>query len=182
MISSLKDLVLRALKSPVAIVGLIGSVLVVLANAAPAIDGAQTLWQRWTGPQTGLETTWQGTWKSRKGYNYAFAMQLDVREDETAEGQISWELVATPPNSHLANRVGDTAIEYVSGRFDRANNVAIVAGYDISDATLIAKDTYKFQIKLDKVSFFGMTKNDGDTKHLGDWAAEAQGSVIVTAK
>jgi hypothetical protein len=176
MISSLKDLVLRALKSPVAIVGLIGSVLVVLANAAPAIDGAQTLWQRWTSPQTGLETNWQGTWKSRSGYSFAFAMQLDVGEDQTAQGWISWELLATPTNSPLAPRIGDTAIEYVSGRFDRANNIATVAGYDISDATLIAKDTYKFQIKSDKISFVGMTKNHGD------WAAEAQGTVIVTAK
>ncbi len=103
-------------------------------------------------------------------------MQLDVRADSTAEGQIRWELVATPPNSHLAHRIGDSAIEYVSGRFDRANNVAMLAGHDVTDPTLIALDSYKFQIKSDKVSFVGMTK------HRGDWAAEAQGSVIVTVK
>jgi hypothetical protein len=103
-------------------------------------------------------------------------MKLDVGEDQKALGWISWELLATPTNSPLAPRIGDTAIEYVSGRFDRANNIATVAGYDISDATLIAKDTYKFQIKSDKISFVGMTKNHGD------WAAEAQGTVIVTAK
>lgn len=176
MFSSLKEAAARALKSPVAIIGLIGSVLVVLANASPAIDGAENLWRRWTRQHAGLETNWQGTWKSRTGYNYSFAMQLEVREDETAMGQINWELVATPPNSHLADRVGDTAIEYVSGRFDKADNIATIAGYDVSDPTLIARDTYKFQIKSDKISFVGMTKNHGD------WAAEAQGSVIVTAK
>jgi len=174
--SSLKATLLRAVKSPLAIISVIGGVLVVLANAAPAIDGAKNLWQRWTLQQAGLETNWQGTWKSRNGYNFAFAMQLDVREDETAEGKIRWELVATPPNSHLANRIGDSATEYVSGRFDKANNVATVAGYDVTDSTLIALDSYKFQIKNDKVSFIAMTK------HRGEWEAEAQGSVIVTAK
>ena len=176
MTSSLKEKLLRALKSPVAIMGLIGSVLVVLANTAPAIDGAKNLWHRWAHQQAGLETNWQGTWKSRDGYNYAFAMQLDVREDDTAEGRIRWELVATPPNSHLANRIGDSATEYVLGRFDKVNNIATVAGYEVSDPTLIALDSYKFQIKNDKVSFIAMTK------HRGEWEAEAQGSVIVTAK
>jgi len=176
MTSSLKEKLLRALKSPVAIMGLIGSVLVVLANTAPAIDGAKNLWHRWAHQQAGLETNWQGTWKSRDGYNYAFAMQLDVREDDTAEGRIRWELVATPPNSHLANRIGDSATEYVSGRFDKVNNIATVAGHEVSDPTLIALDSYKFQIKNDKVSFIAMTK------HRGEWEAEAQGSVIVTAK
>jgi hypothetical protein len=176
MSSSVKETVLRALKSPIAIIGLVGSVLVVLANAAPAIDGAKVLWQRWTVPESGLETNWQGTWKSRSGYTYAFAMKLDVAEDQTAQGWISWELLATPPGSHLASRVGHTAIEYVSGRFDKANNVATVDGYEVSDPTLIARDTYKFQIKSDKISFVAMTKNHGD------WAAQAQGSVIITGK
>jgi hypothetical protein len=176
MISFLKEKLLRALKSPVAIIGLIGSILVVLANAAPAIDGAKNLWQRLTLQQAGLETNWQGNWRSRDGYSYAFAIQLDVREDDTADGRIRWELVATPPNSHLANRIGDSATEYVSGRFDKANNIATVAGYKVSDPTLIALDAYKFQIKNDKVSFIAMTK------HRGEWEAEAQGSVIVTTK
>ena len=176
MTSSLIEMLRRALKSPVAIISVVGGVLVVLANAAPAIDGAQALWQRWTHQQAGLETNWQGTWKSRNGYNYAFAMQLDVRADETAKGKIRWELVATPPDSHLANRIGDSATEYVSGRFDKANNIASLAGYDVTDPTLIALNSYKFQIKNDKVSFVGMTK------HRGEWEAEAQGSVIVTAK
>lgn len=176
MISWLMEALLRARKSPVAIIGLIGSILVVLANAAPAVDGAQDLWRRWTRQQAQLESTWQGNWKSRSGYTYVFAMQLGVQDDETAAGQIRWELVATPPNSHLADRIGDSATEYVSGRFDKSDNVATLDGYDVTDPTLIALDSYKFQIKNDKVSFVGMSK------HHGEWEAEAQGSVIVTAK
>lgn len=166
----------RLIRNPIAIIGAIGSVLVVLANAGPAVDGVANLWHRWTRQHAHLETHWQGTWKSRDGFNYAFAMQLDVQDNATAEGKIRWELVATPPNSHLVHRVGDSATEYVSGKYDKDDNVATISGYKVSDPTLIALDSYKFQIKSDKVSFVGMSK------HRGEWEAEAGGSVIVTEK
>lgn len=176
MTSSFKAALSRLIRNPLAIVGAIGSLLVVLANANPAIDGASNLWRRWMHRHGGLETHWQGTWKSRDGWNFAFAMRLDVHEDESADGAIRWELVATPEGSFLANRVGSSATEYVTGRFDKADNVATVAGYKVSDPTLLALDSYKFQIKSDKVSFIGMSK------HRGEWEAEAQGTVIVSEK
>ncbi len=171
-----KSLIARFLRNPIAIIGAIGSVLVVLANAGPAVDGAANLWNRWTRQHAHLETHWQGTWKSRDGFNFAFAMQLNVQEDATAEGKIRWELVATPKDSMLANRVGESATEYVSGHFDKNDNVATLSGYKVSDPTLLALDSYKFQIKSDKVSFVGMSE------HRGEWEAEASGSVIVTEK
>jgi hypothetical protein len=103
-------------------------------------------------------------------------MQLDVRDDGAADGQISWQLLATPPDSFLAPRTGDSAIEYVSGTYDRAKRVAVIAGNTVSDPTLLALDTYKFQIKPDNVTFVGMSK------HRGQWEAEAGGTVIVTEK
>ena len=166
----------KLIRSPVAILGAVGSLFVVLANAGPAIDGSINLWHRWTQPPAHLETNWQGSWKSREGFTFGFAMQLDVRDDGAADGQISWQLLATPPDSFLAPRTGDSAIEYVSGTYDRAKRVAVIAGNTVSDPTLLALDTYKFQIKPDNVTFVGMSK------HRGQWEAEAGGTVIVTEK
>ncbi len=89
----------RLIRNPIAIIGAIGSIFVVLANAEPAMDGATHIWHRWTQPPARLETTWQGSWKSRDGFNYALAMQLQVTDSGAADGQITWELVATPPGS-----------------------------------------------------------------------------------
>ncbi|MGQ0457529.1 MAG: hypothetical protein ACT4OU_10755 [Hyphomicrobium sp.] len=164
----------RLLRNPIAIIGAIGSVLVVLANANPAIDGVSNLWGRWAEPPPPLETTWQGTWTSRDGYRYDFAMQLNVADSGVADGQIRWDLVATPAKSHIADRVGHSATEFVSGTFDRVKGLADVDGYKVSDPTLIALDSYKFQLKPDRISFVGMTK------HRGEWEAQAGGTVIVT--
>lgn len=76
----------------------------------------------------------------------------------------------------LAPRTGDSAIEFVSGTYDRETRVAVISGHKVSDPTLLALDTYKFQIKPDNVSFVGMSK------HRGEWEAQAGGTVIVTEK
>lgn len=174
--SDQKSWLSRLIRNPIAIVGAIGSILVVLANAEPAVNSATTLWQRWTVAPAGLDTTWQGSWKSREGFTYDFAMQLNVAETGDADGQISWKLIATPKGSPLEPRVGDTGFEYVRGHYDRARSLAVLDGYEVSDPTLLGTDTYKFQIKSDKLSFVGMTKSHGE------WTAEANGTVIVTEK
>lgn len=164
----------RLFKNPVAIIGVIGSLFVVFANAEGAINGINHLWHRWISPPARVESTWQGDWTSRDGYRYGFAMRLDAGDSGEAQGQISWELKATPKNSHLSQRIGAVGVEYVRGHFDRENGLATIAGYDVSDPTLLALDSYKFQIKPDKVSFVGMSQ------HRGEWEAQAGGSVIVT--
>lgn len=171
-----KSWLARAVRNPVAILGAIGSIFVVFANAGPALDGATNLWKRWTAPPASFESTWQGDWKSRDGFHYAFAMQLNATDTGHAEGRISWELKATPPKSHLAGRIGATGFEYVSGQFNRTNGLATIKGYKVSDPTLLALDSYKFQIKSDQNSFVGMSQ------HRGEWEAQATGTVIVTEK
>jgi len=166
----------KLIRNPVAILGAVGSLFVVLANAGPAIDGSKNLWRRWAVPPSQLETNWQGSWKSREGFTFGFAMQLEVRDDGAADGQISWQMLETPPDSFLAPRTGDSAIEFVSGTYDRETRVAVISGHKVSDPTLLALDTYKFQIKPDNVSFVGMSK------HRGEWEAQAGGTVIVTEK
>ncbi len=171
-----RNWVSRLIRNPVAIIGAVGSLFVVFANAEGAIDGVGRLWHRWTAPPASLESTWQGDWKSRDGFHYGFAMQLDAAESGQAEGRISWELKATPPKSHLANRIGATGIEYVSGQFNRGKGLVTIKGYKVSDPTLLALDSYKFQIKPDQISFVGMSQ------HRGEWEAQATGTVIVTEK
>ncbi len=51
-----------------------------------------------------------------------------------------------------------------------------IKGYKVSDPTLLALDSYKFQIKSDQISFVGMSQ------HRGEWEAQAGGTVIVTEK
>jgi hypothetical protein len=160
----------------VALLAVIVPLIVLLANGERAFDEARALWLRWTNASPVLETVWQGTWKSKGGYTFDFAMQLEVRGNNSASGQIKWQLVGTPANSALAPRTGERATEFVSGRYDRLNGIASIAGYAVSDPTLLALDTYRFQIRPDKVSFVGMTR------YRGDWEAEASGTVIVTEK
>ncbi len=174
--SNQKSFLSRLIRNPIAIIGAIGSALVVLANAEPAVNSATALWHRMTATPTNLESTWQGTWKSREGFSFDFAMQLNVADTGAADGQISWKLMVAPPDSPLTKRIGDTGIEYVRGTYDRAHSLAVLDGYEVSDPTLIGTDIYKFQIKSDKISFVGMTKSHGE------WTAEANGTVIVTEK
>ena len=171
-----KRFLARLIRSPVAIIGALGSLFVVLANAEGALDGATHLWHRWTAPASQLESTWQGDWTSRDGYHYGFAMQLTATETGDADGQISWQLKATPQGSHLEKRIGAVGVEFVKGSFDRTKGLASIAGYKVSDPNLLALDSYRFQIKPDQVSFVGMTK------HRGEWEAQASGTVIVSEK
>lgn len=172
----LKTLVERLRRKPLALLSVIATLFVVLANAKPAMDGAEKLWLDWTQKYPPLETIWQGSWKGRNGFNFALALRLNVLGDNSAQGQIRWELVAAPMDSRLASRVGAHATEFVSGRYDREKAIATLKGYRVSDPTLLALDTYKFQILSDKVSFVGMSR------YRGEWQAEASGKVILTEK
>lgn len=160
----------------VAVLAIVVPIVVVLANGERAFDEASAVWLRWTKAAPVLETIWQGSWKSKGGFTFDFAMQLEVAGDDTATGQIKWQLVGAPVELPLAPRIGSKGTEFVSGRYDRSNGIASIAGYAVSDPTLLALDTYRFQMKSDKVSFVGMTR------YRGDWEAEASGTVIVTAK
>jgi hypothetical protein len=167
----------RKLRTNPFVVGIIvvGTLLIALANTGRSLSELRQLWTGWTQQYPALETTWHGSWMGRDGHKFLFAMQLEVAANDAAEGYISWQLVSTPAGSHLAHRVGAVANEFVKGRFDRRENIAIVEGYDVSDPTLLALDSYKLQIRPDK-TFVGMTK------HRGDWEAQASGNVIVVAK
>jgi hypothetical protein len=166
----------KARNRVVAVLAVVVPIVVILANGERAFDEASAVWLRWTKAAPVLETIWQGSWKSKGGFTFDFAMQLDVAGDDSATGQIKWQLVGAPAESPLTPRIGSKGTEYVSGRYDRINGIASIAGYAVSDPTLLALDTYRFQMRSDKVSFVGMTR------YRGDWEAEASGTVIVTEK
>ena len=161
---------------PVAAALILGAIVLGgLANAGRAIEELGALWASWTSTPPRLESTWQGTWQTRRGYKFSFVMKLDVLEDGTADGSIRWHLLETPPDSHLADRIDSEGTEFVSGRYDRQSGVALLDGYQVDDPTLLALDSYQFRIE--GAEFVGMTR-DND----GSWAAEAGGRVIVTER
>jgi hypothetical protein len=159
----------------IAVIGLVGSLLALLANA-DAVLGA---WTRWTTKPTALETTWQGEWASPRGTRFTYAMEIAVTPEDQAEGVIRWQLAGTPPGYFLENRIGDTADEFVRGTFDREKRLMLVEGYAVSDPTLLVTDAYRLAVDKDGISFIGMTKDDGGNE--GDrWRAQTTGTVIIS--
>jgi hypothetical protein len=161
----------------IAAVVVFGSLLIGAANAGQAIETLRGLWRKWLRPVPPLDATWQGTWKTPRGYVFSFVMQLEVSRSNAAQGEILWRLLEAPVGSFLAPRLNDEAIEYVSGSYDRNARVAELYGHRVSDPTFLATDHYKLQILDDKVSFVAMTRDNS-----GKWDATAKGSVIVASK
>jgi hypothetical protein len=153
-----------------------GTVLAGLASTGKGIEELKSLWANWTYKPPRLQTIWQGTWQDRDGYRFDFAMQLEVLENDSAKGRVSWKLIETPSGSIIARRIGSVASEFVSGTFDRKEGVAELSGNGVSDPTLLVTDHYIFRIHADKTSFIGKTKNHGD------WEAQASGTVLTVAE
>jgi len=165
----------RAKAHPVvAVVVVLATILVGLANAGTAIETVSTLWKKWTRPAPVLDTTWQGAWEEPDGHAFSFVMRLTILSNDTATGQIRWRLLQTPPSSIVKDRVNAEAIEFVSGTYNRDAHVVEVRGDRVSDPTLIGVDVYKFQILNDNVSFEAFTRASGDR-----WDGAARGRVIV---
>lgn len=166
----------RARAHPVvAILVILSTILIGLANAGTAIETVTTLWKKWTQPAPTLDTTWQGAWDKPDGHSFAFVMRLTIFPNDSARGEIQWRLLQAPPYSLVEDRVNDEAIEFVSGSYNRNAHVLEVQGDRVSDPTLIAKDVYKFQILNDNVSFAAMTRGGPG----GRWDAAARGRVLI---
>ena len=171
----IKTTIIRAKAHPVvAILLILTTILVGLANTGTALETVTALWKKWTQPTPALDTTWQGVWRGSDGHVFSFVMRLAILPNDSATGQIRWRLLQVPPGSTDQNRVNDEAIEFVSGTYNRDVRIVEVQGYNVSDPTLITIDVYKLQVLNDNVSFEAMTK---DVR--GSWDARAKGSVIL---
>ena len=155
---------------------LVGIVIIAVANTGTAFERIGELWGKWTRGTPTLDSTWQGDWTRHDGPRFSFVMNLVVSPNNSARGTIRWTLRDVPPGFWLTPRLGDEAIETVSGTFDRETGVANLQGDGVSDTTLIATDVYKFQV-LEGGRFQAMTET-----HKGRWDAKAEGKVIVSAR
>jgi hypothetical protein len=156
---------------------LLVTVLVGIAKGGEAIETLSRLWHKWATSKPIFDTTWQGVWEKPDGHTFSFVMKLAVPANDSTSGLILWRLVNTPALSHLQPRIGDEAIEFVSGTYDRMAHVLEVAGDSVTDESLLATDSYKFKVLQDSISFVAMTQTNE-----GRWDASANGRVIIVPR
>lgn len=170
-----KAAVTKAQAHPVvAILVATAAVFAVLANAGKAVEVGSNLWSKWATPTPILDATWQGVWGQPRGHTFSFVMRLAIQPDDSAAGEILWQLIDAPPDSFLAKRINEEATEFVSGTYDRATHTAVLEGVAVSDPTLIMKDSYKFVILPDKATFEAVTLGSQNR-----WNGMARGRVVV---
>ncbi|MFO0562768.1 MAG: hypothetical protein U0269_32415 [Polyangiales bacterium] len=84
---------------------------------------------------------WAGRWNDSDGWRFTFELSLR-RQANNVSGEFVWTLAATQDPS-MTRRIGDSAIERVRGTVDCASGTLSLAGYAVTDATLIARDAYE---------------------------------------
>jgi hypothetical protein len=113
-----------------------------------------------------LAEHWIGEWKSKKGFHFSFAIDLEP----AGKGAIHWTLRAAPGSSSLKARIGDAGTELVEWSWDAATRELHMTGTKVDDPTLLATDEYKLHVAADGKTFTGKTKGN-----LGDWKNEIAG-------
>lgn len=112
-------------------------------------------------PDLELPSAWRGEWISDDGeFRYSFVLSLirSPQSDAFVEGSFEWTLEEAP--GPYQDRLGETAVEWVSGRPLGRSRMLILAGYAVSDSTLIAADAYRLVVSGDAIG--GSTRgNEG---------------------
>jgi hypothetical protein len=135
--------------------------LVLIASALPAI--AQTSSDL---PATDVTGEWQGQWTSPSGYLFTAALKLQVAPDGMAGGTFVWVLKRSPLPEEQ-RKLGLTATEHVSGRFDPVAGTLVVAGTRKDDPhDVIFMDRYRLIVSGNGRTMGGLSRN------LGDWDAQ----------
>ena len=112
-------------------------------------------------PVVELPSSWRGEWVSDDGeFRYSFVLSLfqSPQSEAFVEGAFEWTLEEGP--GPYQGRLGETAIEWVTGRPLGRSRMLILAGYAVSDSTLIAADAYRLVMSGDAIG--GSTRgNEG---------------------
>lgn len=87
---------------------------------------------------------WAGRWNDADGWRFTFDLALR-RQANTLTGEFVWRLSSTQDAS-MTNRIGNSAIERVRGSIDCATGTLSLAGYAVTDASLIARDVYQLAV------------------------------------
>lgn len=114
-------------------------------------------------PANDLAGEWQGSWTSPSGYLFTTTLKLQVAADGKAEGAFVWTLRRSPLPEEQ-RKIGMSATEYVSGRFDAAAGTLVVAGTRKDDPhDVIFTDRYRLVVADSGRAMGGLSRN------LGDW-------------
>lgn len=126
-----------------------------LAFATPALAEPVTAEQ-----QLVVEKSWTGTWTGGGGYIYSGVLTLSVGDDGAVDGAIAWTLRRVPPTNDQS-RVGESAVESVSGAYSPTLGAIALQGYAASDETLIGLDLYRLVLAEDGSRIVGITEAGG---------------------
>lgn len=114
-------------------------------------------------PVGDLAGDWHGQWTSPSGYLFTTTLSLKVAPDGIADGQFVWKLERSPL-AEEQRKLGMSAIEFVSGKVDRAAGTVTLAGTRKDDPNdVIFTDRYRLVVGENGRSLAGVSGN------LGDW-------------
>jgi hypothetical protein len=134
------------------------ALLLLIASAFPGL--AQTKPDL---PTNNLTGEWKGSWTSPSGYLFTSTLSLQIAPDGAASGAFVWKLERSPLPEEQ-RKIGMTATEYVSGRFDAATGTLVVAGTRKDDPhDVIFTDRYRLVVADSGRALGGLSRN------LGDW-------------
>jgi hypothetical protein len=106
--------------------------------------------------------SWSGDWSTASGAYYALQVNLDGDGSNGLRGQIVWTLRRTPrPDKQF--KVGTSATEYVTGRYDPAGRLVTLKGNSKNDpgGLLVMLDDYRLNLSADGRRLAGRARNGG---------------------
>jgi len=90
------------------------------------------------------------------------------------DGYLEYTMRHTPLLSPLRKKIGQSAKEFVSGKFNSNNGQLTLDGKSVSDASMLACDSYRVDLNLERGSFTGQSRG---LKHK--WDGHLSGTVHV---
>lgn len=105
---------------------------------------------------------WTGDWSSPSGAYLTIVVDLDDDGAGGISGRIEWTLRRTMRPEKM-NKIGMSATEYVSGRFDPVTNTLTMKGYrkDDPNNVLVMVDSYRLVLTEDSRHLNGAARNGG---------------------
>jgi hypothetical protein len=113
-------------------------------------------------PNINPRGNWNGDWSSSSGAYLTADVNLTDNGAGQIQGQIVWTLKRTVDAKKM-DKIGNTATEYVRGKFNPSTRELSLAGYSKNDPNnvLANLDSYRLVLSQDNQQISGVTKNFG---------------------
>lgn len=105
---------------------------------------------------------WSGDWSTATGAYLTIKVDLQTDGSGRTGGQIEWTLQRTPRTDKM-DKIGLSAIEYVSGEYNSTTQVLTLKGYAKNDPydVLVMLDDYRLNLSDDNRRLTGAARNGG---------------------